>query len=155
MPDSERAAFLDAPISSAGLFGSSVKDFADRFDEVQKTSQAMKHFLPKRSSSAASRPKQPPAHSSKPPSPPTAAASQRRQARDPRPRSRSTGCRPPPRGPRPRIDIKPEAEQKGTGALLKSLVSSGALGRVIIEKNVGKNPSPGTQWIQKVMKSLY
>ena len=112
MTDAERSVFLDAPISPAGLFGSAVKDFADRYTEVQKTSQAMKHFLPKRSSSATGRPKQPPARSSQPqPAPPAAAASQRRQARDQRPRSRSAGRRPPQRGPRPRIEIKPEASK--------------------------------------------
>ncbi|XDV25224.1 hypothetical protein PO909_029176 [Leuciscus waleckii] len=99
------------PVSPAGLFGSSVKDFADRFAEVQKTSQAMKHFLPKRSRSAAGRSKQPSARSSQPQAPPTAAASQRRQTRDQRPRSRSAGRRPPPRGPRPKIEMKPEASK--------------------------------------------
>ncbi|CAM4452228.1 unnamed protein product [Leuciscus chuanchicus] len=44
MAESERTAFLDAPLSATGLFGSSVKDFAERFAEVQKASQAMKHF---------------------------------------------------------------------------------------------------------------
>ena len=111
MPDSERSVFLDAPVSATGLFGSSVKDFADRFAEVQKTSQAMKHFLPKRSSSASGRSKQPSARSSQPQPQPPAAASQRRQARDQRPRSRSAGRRPPPRGPRPRIEVKPEASK--------------------------------------------
>ncbi|CAM4463382.1 unnamed protein product [Leuciscus chuanchicus] len=109
MPDSERSVFLDAPVSATGLFGSSVKDFADRFAEVQKTSQAMKHFLPKRSSSASGRSKQPSARSSQPP--PPAAASQRRQARDQRPRSRSAGRRPPQRGTRPKIEMKPEASK--------------------------------------------
>ena len=108
MSDSERSAFLDAPVSPAGLFGPSVKDFADRFAEVQKTSQAMRNFLPKRSSSAAGRSKQPSARSSQP-QPSAAVAPQRRQARDQRPRSRSTGRRPPLRGPRPKIVIKPEA----------------------------------------------
>ncbi|XDV36517.1 hypothetical protein PO909_006278 [Leuciscus waleckii] len=108
MSESERAAFLDAPLSPSGLFGTSVKDFAERFAEVQKASQAMKHFLPKRSSSAAGRTK-PSAQSSQPQPPPTAATSQRRQARSARPRSRSSGRRPAPRGPRPRIAVKPEA----------------------------------------------
>ncbi|CAM4725737.1 unnamed protein product [Leuciscus chuanchicus] len=88
------SAFLDAPLSSAGLFGTSVKDFVERFAEVQKASQAMKHFLLKRSSSAAGRAK-PSARSSQPQPPPTAATSQRRQAQSSRPRSRSTSRRPP------------------------------------------------------------
>ncbi|XDV39747.1 hypothetical protein PO909_008938 [Leuciscus waleckii] len=113
--ESERAAFLDAPLSPAGLFGTSVKDFAERFAEVQKASQAMKHFLPKRSSSAAGRAK-PFAQSSQPQPPPTAATSQRRQARSARPRSRSSGRRPAPRGPRPRIAVKPEAPKSSQHA---------------------------------------
>jgi len=43
MPDLERSAFLDAPISPAGLFGLSIKDFVDRFSEVQKTSYGEIH----------------------------------------------------------------------------------------------------------------
>ncbi|XDV24344.1 hypothetical protein PO909_028555 [Leuciscus waleckii] len=108
MAESERTAFLDAPLSATGLFGSSVKDFAERFAEVQKASQAMKHFLPKRSSSAAGRAK-PSAQSSQPQPPSTASTSQHRQARSARPRSRSSGRRPAVRGPRPRITVKPEA----------------------------------------------
>ncbi|CAM4714568.1 unnamed protein product [Leuciscus chuanchicus] len=108
MAESERTAFLDAPLSATGLFGSSVKDFAERFAEIQKASQAMKHFLPKRSSSAAGRAK-PSAQSSQPQPPSTASSSQRRQPRSARPRSRSSGRRPAGRGPRPRITVKPEA----------------------------------------------
>ncbi|XDV46035.1 hypothetical protein PO909_014012 [Leuciscus waleckii] len=108
MAESERTASLDAPLSATGLFGSSVKDFAERFAEVQKASQAMKHFLPKRSSSAAGRAK-PSAQSSQPQPPSTASTSQRRQARSARPRSRSSGRHPAVRGPRPRITVKPEA----------------------------------------------
>ncbi|CAM4454333.1 unnamed protein product [Leuciscus chuanchicus] len=115
MSESERAAFLDAPLSPAGLFGTSVKDFAERFAVVQKASQAMKHFLPKRSSSAAGRTK-PSAQSSQPQPPPTAATSQRRQARSARPRSRSSGRSPAPRGPRPRIAVKPEAPKSSKHA---------------------------------------
>ncbi|XDV16130.1 hypothetical protein PO909_015969 [Leuciscus waleckii] len=108
MAESERTAFLDAPLSATGLFGSSVKDFAERFAEVQKASQAMKHFLPKRSSSAAGRAK-PSAQSSQPQPLSTASSSQRRQARSARPRSRSSGRCPAGRGSRPRITVKPEA----------------------------------------------
>ncbi len=54
-----QVSFLDAPISPNGLFGPAVEGFAERFTEAQKASQAMRHFLPKCSSSAAahSRPK--------------------------------------------------------------------------------------------------
>ncbi len=49
--DAEKVPFLDAPISPSGLFGPVVEGFAERFTEAQKSSQAMRHFLPKRSSS--------------------------------------------------------------------------------------------------------
>ncbi len=51
--DADRVSFLDAPISPSGLFGPAVEGFAERFTEAQKVSQAMRHFLPKRSSPAA------------------------------------------------------------------------------------------------------
>ncbi len=51
--DADRVSFLDAPISPSGLFGPAVEGFAERFTEAQKASQAMRHFLPKRSSPAA------------------------------------------------------------------------------------------------------
>ncbi len=49
----DRVSFLDAPVSPRGLFGPAVEGFAERFTEAQKASQAMRHFLPKRSSPAA------------------------------------------------------------------------------------------------------
>ncbi|CAM4625497.1 unnamed protein product [Leuciscus chuanchicus] len=116
MADSERNAFLDAPLSPTGLFGSSLSEFVERFTEAQKASQAFKHFLPKRSGSAASRDKQTPRSSQHQP-PPSAASSHQRQQRQQRQqhssrsRSRSTG-RPAQRGPRPRIVVKPEAPKK-------------------------------------------
>lgn len=85
MKDADRSSFLDSP---SGLFGPSVKGFEERFIEAQKASQAMKHFLPKRSSSAAGRPKRPPAQTSKLPPPPPPSASQRCPSADARHRSR-------------------------------------------------------------------
>ncbi len=62
MKEADKIPFLDAPISSDSLFGSAVEGFAECFMEAQKSSQAMRHFLPKRtiSSSASSRPKSAP-----------------------------------------------------------------------------------------------
>lgn len=37
MKEADRAPFLDAPVSPAGLFGPSVKGFTERYTEVQKT----------------------------------------------------------------------------------------------------------------------
>ncbi|ROL54673.1 hypothetical protein DPX16_11848 [Anabarilius grahami] len=41
------------PVSPSGLFGPAIEGFAERFTTAQKSSQAMRHFLSKRSSSAA------------------------------------------------------------------------------------------------------
>ncbi len=62
MKDADKISFLDSPVSPTGLFGPAVEGFAERFTAAQKSSQAMWHFLPKRSSSAAnsSRPKKAP-----------------------------------------------------------------------------------------------
>ncbi len=62
MKEVDKIPFLDAPISSGSLFGPAVEGFAERFTECQKSSQAMRHFLPKRTSStsASSRPKSAP-----------------------------------------------------------------------------------------------
>ncbi|XP_067261185.1 uncharacterized protein [Chanodichthys erythropterus] len=64
----DKTAFLDAPVSPSGLFGPAVEGFTECFTTAQKSSQAMQHFLPKRSSSmsASSRPKSAPAQQNKP-----------------------------------------------------------------------------------------
>ena len=108
MGEQERSVFLNAPLSPTGLFGPAVSGLVDRFSEVQKASQAMNLFLPRRSSSAAGRSNtQPPARSStqRPSRPP---ASQQRQRGRPRSRSTSQHRPLPPRGPRPRVSLKPE-----------------------------------------------
>ena len=107
MRESERAVFLNAPLSPTGLFGPAVSGIVDRFSEVKKTSEAMNLFLPRRSRPAARRPSDQPAQSSaqRPARPPS---SQRRQGGRPRSRSTSRARPPPPRGPRQRIAVKPE-----------------------------------------------
>ncbi len=62
MKEADKIPFLDAPFSSGSLFGPAVEGFAECFTEAQKSSQAMRHFLPKctSSSSASSRPKSAP-----------------------------------------------------------------------------------------------
>ncbi|XDV25663.1 hypothetical protein PO909_029542 [Leuciscus waleckii] len=103
----EGSVFLNAPLSPTGLFGPAVNGIVDRFSEVQKTTQAMNLFLPRRSSSAARRPRDQPAQSStqRPARPPS---SQRRQGGCPGSRSTSRNRPPPSRGPRPKIALKPE-----------------------------------------------
>ena len=107
MSETERAVFLNAPLSPTGLFGPAVSGIVDCFSEVQKASQAMNLFLPRRSSSAAGRSSQPPARSSaqRPSRPPD---SKQRQRGRPRSRSTSQHRPPPPRGPRPKVTLKPE-----------------------------------------------
>ncbi len=54
----DKVPFLDAPVSSGSLFGPAVEGFVEWFTEAQKSSQAMRHFLPKYTcfSDASSRP---------------------------------------------------------------------------------------------------
>lgn len=70
----DKAAFLDSPVSTTGLFGPAVDSFTERFTTAQKSLQAMHHFLPKRSSSAAasSRQKSMPTQQPTKPAPATA-----------------------------------------------------------------------------------
>ncbi len=71
--DANKVSFLDAPISPNGLFGPVVEGFAERFTEAQKASQAMQHFLPKRSSSTAASSHPKPAPTQQPAKPAPAA----------------------------------------------------------------------------------
>ncbi len=108
--DADRVSFLDAPISPSGLFGPAVKGFAERFTEAQKASQAMRHFLPKRSSPAAaqSRPRTAPTQQPVKPAP-AVYAPQPARTQQPRGRSRSARRHPPPKrqGPRLKIALDP------------------------------------------------
>ncbi len=47
--DADKVPFLDSPVYPTGLFGPTVEEFAERFTVVHKSSQAMQHFLLKRS----------------------------------------------------------------------------------------------------------
>ncbi len=73
MKEADKVPFLDAPVSSGSLFGLAVEGFAERFTEAQKSSKAMRHFLPKHtsSSSTSSRPKPAPTPQTAKPSPTT------------------------------------------------------------------------------------
>ncbi len=83
MKEADKIPFLDAPISSGSLFGPAVEGFAERFTESQKSSQAMRHFLPKRTSStsASSRPKSAPTQQTAKPVSTTPEPDLRRRAR--------------------------------------------------------------------------
>ncbi len=108
--NADRVSFLDAPISPSGLFGPAVEGFAERFTEAQKASQAMRHFLPKRSSPAAaqSRPRTAPTQQPAKPAP-AVSAPQPARTQQPRGCSRSARRHPPPKrqGPRPKIALDP------------------------------------------------
>ncbi len=59
MKEADKVPFLDAPVLLGSLFGPAVEGFAEHFTEAQKLSQAMRHFLLKRTilSAACSHPK--------------------------------------------------------------------------------------------------
>ncbi len=44
----DKARFLDAPISQAGLFGDTVEGFAQQFSAVQQQTEVIQHILPRR-----------------------------------------------------------------------------------------------------------
>ncbi len=48
MKDVDKARFLDAPISQAGLFGDTVEGFAQQFSAVQQQTEAIQHILTRR-----------------------------------------------------------------------------------------------------------
>ncbi len=62
MKDTDKVAFLNSPVSPTGLSVSAVEGFAECFTAAQKSSQAMRHFLPKcfSSEAASSHPKMAP-----------------------------------------------------------------------------------------------
>ncbi len=47
MKDVDKARFLDAPVSQAGLFGDTVEGFSQQFSAVQKQTKAIQHILPR------------------------------------------------------------------------------------------------------------
>ncbi|KAI2646366.1 Titin [Labeo rohita] len=110
--DADKVPFLDAPLSPTGLFGPAVNGFAERFSAAQKTSQAMRHFLLKHSSSATAsgRPKSAPPQQPVKPAP-AAAATASAQPAKPEPRQRSPSARrypfPKRQGPRPKLVLEP------------------------------------------------
>ncbi len=117
--DADKVPFLDAPISPNGLFGLAVEGFAERFTEAQKLSQAMRHFLPKRSSSTAapSRPKPMPTQQPTKPAP-AAPAAQPVKTQQTRGRSRLARRYPFPKrqGPRPKIALDPAPQASSWSA---------------------------------------
>ncbi len=52
MRDTDKASFLDTPISQAGLLSDTVEAFAQQFSVVQKQKEAIEHILPWRNSAA-------------------------------------------------------------------------------------------------------
>ncbi len=46
MKDVDKARFLDAPISQAGLFSDTIEGFAQQFSAVQQQTEAIQHILP-------------------------------------------------------------------------------------------------------------
>ncbi len=56
MRDTDKVRFLNSPVSQTGLFGDTVEKFAQQFSAVQKQSEAISHFLPRRSAVASTLP---------------------------------------------------------------------------------------------------
>ncbi len=116
MEEADKVPFLDSPVSSGSLFEPAVEGFAERFTEAQKSPQAMRHFLPKctSSSSASSRPRPAPSQQTAKPTP-TAPEPWPPEGRRERGRSRSARRYPFPKhqGPRPKIALDP-APQKSS-----------------------------------------
>ncbi len=52
MKEADKVPFFDAQVLSGSLFGPAVEGFAECFTEAQKSPQAMRHFLPKPTSSS-------------------------------------------------------------------------------------------------------
>ncbi|KAL0200336.1 hypothetical protein M9458_003523, partial [Cirrhinus mrigala] len=124
--DADKVLFLDAPVSPTGLFGPAVEGFGERFSAAQKTSQAMRHFLPKRSSSAAAsgRPRSTPPQQPVKPVPAAATAASAQPAK-PEPRQRSRSARRYPfqkrQGPRPKLVLDPAPPPSGGGKVSRLL----------------------------------
>lgn len=106
--EADKTLFLDSPVSPTGLFKPTVDGFAERFTTAQKSCQEMRHFLPKRSSSAAafSRPKTAPTQQ-----PAKSASLTAQPTLQPEPRQRSCSAKRHPflkhQGPRPKIALDP------------------------------------------------
>ncbi len=90
MKEADKVPFLDAPVLSGSLFGLAVEGFAECFTEDQKSSQVMRHFLPKRTSSSftSSHPRPAPTQQTAKPTP-TAPEPRPPESRRDRGRSRS------------------------------------------------------------------
>ncbi len=116
MKEAVKVPFLDTPVSSGSLFGPAVEGFAECYTEAQKTSQAMRHFPSKRtsSSSATSRPRPAPTQQT---AKPMSTALEPRPAEGQRYRGCSRSARrypfPKRQGPRPKIGLDP-APQKSS-----------------------------------------
>ncbi len=128
LKEADKVPFLDVPVLSNSHFGPAVEGFVECFTEAPKSSQAMRHFLPKcaSSSAASSRPK--PALTQQPAKPMPATPEPRsHKDRKDRGRSRSAGRYPFPKRqePRPKIALDPapqkscwSARQKEEGLLV-------------------------------------
>ncbi len=122
MKEADKVPFLDATVSSGSLFGPAVEGFAERFTEAKKSSQVMRHFLPKctSSSSASSRPRPAPTQQRAKPMP-TAPEPRPPEGRWDRGRSRSAQRYPFPKlqGPRPKIALPPAPQKSSLTARQK------------------------------------
>lgn len=61
MRDADKVQFLNAPVSQTGLFGDTVKSFAQQFSAQQKQTEVIRYILPRRAAAASTHLQQPPA----------------------------------------------------------------------------------------------
>ncbi len=122
LKEADKVPFLDAPVSSNSHFEPAVEGFAECFTEAPKSSQAMRHFLPKRTSSSAasSRPKPAPTQQPAKPMPATPEPRSHKDRQDRGP-SRSAGRYPFPKRqePRPKIALDPAPQKSSWSARQK------------------------------------
>ncbi len=109
MKDVNKACFLDAPISQAGLFGDTVEGFAQQFSAVQQQTEAIQHILPRRDAPSTAAPGARPQSARRRGRPPASSRSAPPQAEStPRPAHRASHRRaaPPTSQPGPKSSRK-------------------------------------------------
>ncbi len=126
MRDVDKARFLDAPISQAGLFGDTVEGFAQQFSAGQQQTEAIQHILPRRDAPSTAIPGTRPQSARRRGRPPASSRAASPQAESmPRPARRASRRRAAPPPP-PRIPARPQVVQEVDEAALTLLFCSDA-----------------------------
>ncbi len=111
MKDVDKARFLDAPISQAGLFGDTVEGLAQQFSAVQQQTEAIQHILSRRDAPSTAAPGARPQSARRRGRPPASSRAAPPQAElTPRPARRASRKRPAP----PASRAGPKSSRKST-----------------------------------------